>query len=91
MQIQCSNMQEVVLMSLLSCFVYFSTDSSDLALYVALQLYEKGGQLSLLSTEEYKEHIRDIPQYYQLTRKDLANMPCEIKEADLVNGHLSAK
>ncbi|KAF6020486.1 hypothetical protein EB796_021213 [Bugula neritina] len=58
---------------------------------VACILYETGIQHSLLQDEEYRDFIDKLPQYHQLTEKDLNNMLniCEYK--DLVNGHLTRK
>ena len=63
----------------------------DLSVWTAIELYEEGKQLPMLSTDDYIEHIRDVPQYYHLTTKDLANMRCDLKLRDLVNGHLSKR
>ena len=58
---------------------------------IALELYEKGQQLPMLSTDDYREYIRDLPQYYHLTSEDLGIMQFDIKASELVNGHISKR
>ena len=58
---------------------------------MAIELYKKAQQLPMLSTDDYREYIRDMPQYYHITPKDLTNMRCGLEERDLINGHLSEK
>ena len=56
---------------------------------MAIELYKKAQQLPMLSTDDYREYIRDMPQYYHITPKDLTNMNPDMQASELVNGHLS--
>ena len=58
---------------------------------IATELYKKRMELDMLSTDEYKEYIKYLPQYYHITPKDLDNMRSGLEEGDLINGHLSKK
>ena len=68
-----------------------SMTADELSESMAVELYEKGQQLPMLSTADYREYIRDMPQYYHLTTKDLVNMQCGVEASQLVNGHLSIR
>ena len=73
-----------------SVFLYRPDSAEkDQPVQIAIELYEKGRQLSMLSTDDYREHIRDMPQYYHITPKDLTNMNPDMQASELVNGHLS--
>ena len=63
----------------------------DQLVQIAIELYVKGKQHSMLSTDDYKEYIRDVPLFCHITPKDLTNMNPDMRASELVNGHLSKK
>ena len=59
--------------------------------HIALKLYKEGKNPNILATEDYKTYIKSMPQFTQLTSKDLKAMKCQISTKDLVNGHFTKR